>query len=403
MDKKAPTVARAVPPPPPTLSELELKYPEEVIWQRLQIREFVFRFEHLLQLSPEDRARLQDPQGDWVTNEMLKKLVCSMMELIALYGIEHSQANAIQKKTQAFLKDDLVTSSRPYLSRKHWQDLADILVDAGYEQDVPTFADEADPIITKSEVQMDWLPSFVTRSMQANGTGPMTLVNHGLDQLKVVNMLSVCTLCTPCIRNDILHGFEQVKEEERLLQNERRQYMYDDMHARTTRNTLFHGLDQAPNEEKQDAVERAKIQHEIDMLDKDCDERRKRLGRKEVNFFLLNKRTCKRTSSAGTDQMGNEYWLFGDLNPDKDEDAGSCWGRGVVIVGPGIGGGYHSGEEDKACVAMLTANHKRGWWYLNGIENIDKLANWLDHGSESKELYRQLSSRSRYNQSLLNT
>jgi hypothetical protein len=379
---------------PPTLVELELKYPEESIWQRLQIREFIFRFDHLLDLSPDDREQLQDAQADWVGNAMLKKLVISMLAVVADHGIENTginQAISFQKQVKQFLEEEHVSSSRPYLSRNHWQTLTNMLCDAGYEQ-VPIFADEADPIVEKSDAIMDWLPSFVTRSMHSNGTGPMVLANHGLDQLRVLNMLSECTLCTPCIRKDVLHGSEQIKEEENSLHTEKRQSMYEDMHARTTRKNLLRRLDEATTEEK------CRIQEELELLENEGDERRKRLYKKEIDLYLANQRSSKRSGFAGTDQHGNEYWLFGDLCPNEavHEGVEDCWGRGVVIVGPGICDehGSQQREEDKPCVAMLTTN--RRWWYLSGIENIDRLINWLSDQSESKDLLRHLSSRSRY-------
>ncbi|KAG2174737.1 hypothetical protein INT43_005795 [Umbelopsis isabellina] len=383
---------------PPTFVDLDLKYDEELIWQRLQIREFIFRFEHLLALGPDDREQLQDAQADWVENAMLKKLAVSMLELIAIHGIEITgvnQAVSFQNQVVQFLDDEHISSSRPYLNRKHWQTLTTLLCDAGYEQ-VPICADEADPIVEKSDVQMDWLPSFVTRSMHSNGTGPMSLANHGLDQLKILNMLSECALCTPCIRKDVVHGSEQIKEEENSLQTEKRQNMYDDMHARTTRKNLLRRLDEATTEDQ------IQIQEELEQLENESDERRKRLYKKEIDLYLANQRSSKRSGFAGTDQHGNEYWVFGDLVPNKavHEGVEDCWGRGVIIVGPGIceGHGSQQREEDKPCVAMLTTN--RRWWYLSGIENIDRLINWLTTQCEAKDLLRQLSSRSRYVQTL---
>ncbi|KAI8579119.1 hypothetical protein K450DRAFT_243981 [Umbelopsis ramanniana AG] len=382
---------------PPKLSNLELQFSEEVVWQRLQIREFVFRFENLLALTAEDRNLLQDAQGDWVTHRMLKKLVCSLMELIAHYGVENDTDQ--QKMAKQFLQDEHIASSRPYLSLQHWQTISATLLAAGYE-DTPVFNDEEAIATSDAQQQMDWLPSFVTRSMQANGTGPMPIVKDALKELKTINLLSMCTLYTPCIRKDLLQGSVQLKDEEDALHALRRQTMSDEMHARTTKNTL---LQQLATAEEQDA-----IQQKIEDVDNKIDEQRHLLNRKEVDVYLLSRRTSKRLSSAGTDQHGNQYWLFGDLHHYQDDQDQDFWGRGVIIIGPGC----HVDDEQPSeeiskdghrspCVARLTTNNSKRWWYLSGIENIDMLVQWLNHHSEPKHLIRQLSSRSRYLNHLL--
>ncbi|KAI9287985.1 hypothetical protein BC943DRAFT_181083 [Umbelopsis sp. AD052] len=378
---------------PPKLSNLELQFSEEVVWHRLQIREFVFRFENLLALTAEDRNLLQDAQGDWVTHRMLKKLVCSLMELIALYGVENDTDQ--QKMATQFLQDEHIASSRPYLSLQHWQTISASLMAAGYE-DTPVFNDEEAIAKSDAQQQMDWLPSFVTRSMQANGTGPMPIVKDGLRELITINLLSMCTLYTPCIRKDLLQGSVQLKDEEDALHTLRRQTMSDEMHARTTKNTL---LQQLATTEERDA-----IQQQIEDLDNKTEEQRHLLYRKEVDVYLLSRRTSKRLSSAGTDQHGNQYWLFGDLHHYQDDQDQDFWGRGVIIIGPGCQMDEQRSEEisddesdhQTPCVAMLTANNSKRWWYLSGIENIDMLVQWLNHHSEPKHLIRQLSSRSRY-------
>lgn len=392
----------ALQPKPPKLSNLELKFSEDVIWQRLQIREFVFRFEHLLALSAEDRNLLQDTQGDWVTHRMLKKLVCSLMELIAHYGVENDSDQ--QKMAKHFLRDEHVASSRPYLSLHHWQAISAILMDAGYE-DTPVFNEVEAIAESDAQQQMDWLPSFVTRSMQAKGTGPMPIMKDALNELITINLLSMCTLYTPCIRKDLLQGSVQLKDEEEALHTLRRQTMSDDMHARTTKNTL---LQQLATAEERDA-----IQQQIEDVDTQCEERQHLLNRKEVEVYLLSRKTSKRLSSAGTDQHGNQYWLFGDLHHNQEYQDQDFWGRGVIIIGPGCqldeqqseeGEGDSNDESDhkSPCVAMLTANNRKRWWYLSGIENIDTLVQWLNYHSESKQLIRQLSSRSRYLNHLFN-
>jgi hypothetical protein len=105
-----------------------------------------------------------------------------------------------------------------------------------------------------------------------------------------------------------------------------------------------------------------------------------RLDKEELDALVATIRSDKRLSRLTTPWDENEYWLFHDLlSPqqhmdgiDKQHSRESYWAHGVIMIGR-----CPTREDDSGETQDKQQQQQRAWWYLEGVEDMRKLAKWL--------------------------
>ncbi|KAF7732341.1 hypothetical protein EC973_005237 [Apophysomyces ossiformis] len=377
---------------PPMLHSIEMKYSEEEMWTRLQIREFMFRFGEHFQFQPHIIASLQNVQGDWrmkrlsayVVWKALVVLDASLYEMIPaedrpkseLPGQSYlSKTNHLPLMANYILNqwmeekglDDpeleenerrdafFVVFCQEGMTAKRWQDIAELLA-AAECTDLPV------PTIRNDHQERTFVQKVQSFRKLSRGACPLTTI----DELRMIQMLLDILLFDQTVRQRLLDAAKEVKEKEALLSKERKVFKLDNMEKMSKRKSLAIRMEQliAVGKHSQKVI----VESELEALDIKIRDEKMEMDRKEMELISAKLKTELRLQRTCTDTKGNEYWFFNDLLTSQlghatDIRNNECyWSYGVIVIGPG----YHGGTE-------------RRWWHIDGIQSMLQLEKWMMH------------------------
>ncbi|KAL0089473.1 hypothetical protein J3Q64DRAFT_1728778 [Phycomyces blakesleeanus] len=388
---------KSTPINPPELVPVTLLHSEEEIWVRLQIREFIYRFDEICAIEPRILATLQNVQCDWRVKRLAATLVWHCLLIIStsyyetgatsnktipknigldhLAGGSHYAPHMAARIIEVWIEEEGLDDpmihreerdaafkmilQREGMSAKRWQDVGEMLAAAGFgDLPVPTFRD------SKASTEDEWqevskvIQRFRRLKRQAS---PLT----SLDELGMVQRLLEMLLFDVKVREQLNDSSKGLKEKELVLKNERKTYQQEDSRNKVKKNGLLSRVSQLRAVGKD--TMRLEAEGELEQLEVTIRDSRADMEAKELAFMIAKQRAEKRLQCAGTDNTGNTYWLFSDLLAPPMERVGhsygnseAWWAHGVVVVGPGFTGGTEI-----------------AWWRLEGIENMVQLEKYL--------------------------
>ncbi|KAG0167244.1 hypothetical protein DFQ28_005946 [Apophysomyces sp. BC1034] len=400
---------------PPTLCPIDMKFSEEEIWIRLQIREFMFRFGEHFQFQPRIIASTQNVQGDWRMKRITAYVVWKALVILdaSLYEMVPAEerpksnlpgqsyltrtnhlplmANYIlnQWMEEKGLGDpELEENERrdafflvfcqEGMTARRWQDIAELLA-AAECTDLPV------PTIRNGDPENAIVEQIQKFRKQSRTSCSLTAA----DELRMIQMLLDVLLFDTTTRRKMLDSTKELKEREVALKKERKTYQMDYMAQKTQRNSLTIRVEQLTAVGKQD--KKVIVEAELEALDVKIRDERLEIEKKEMDLIIAKLKTEMRLRTPCVDAKGNEYWFFNDLLTSQlghatDVRNNECyWSYGVIVIGPGFSGGT-----------------ERRWWHIDGIQNMLQLEKWLMHDWTCNDkitrdaLIVQLTSRAQY-------
>lgn len=396
---------------PPELEKLEMKYSEEDLWIRLQIREFVFRFGEIYGLDDRMLSNLQNVQGDWKIKKLGAYLVYHVLSILS-QSTEYDpplmtiSTETIPQKAKSILdewvKDKKLT--KYYLdnqsinqalldiliaegmTNRRWQDTAELLVLAEYEVlPIPTHCkkNENDNIHDDDDydaMDIDEEEELERQIERFRKTVRNTALISPQVEMRLLNMLLELLLHHTQLRQSLRapNHFGSVNKEVRDMVVELRkfvkEYNVEASQNKSKRYKLTSRINQLMAVRgKREELKSAQI--ELDELETIIRDERMNLETKKIQLNMSIAKSQKRMESAGVDILGNEYWIFNDLldhlnNASDYRNSEPCWAYGIVIIGPGFN---HPEKQETQ------------WWCIKGIKNMTHLLNWVKQHVDEKD------------------
>ncbi|KAI9025815.1 hypothetical protein CLU79DRAFT_65179 [Phycomyces nitens] len=387
---------KSAPINPPELVPVILLHSEEEIWVRLQIREFIYRFDEICAIEPRTLATLQNVQCDWRVKRLSATLVWDCLLIISQSHYEagattnknipkhigldhlagsqyapHMAARIIEQWIEEEGLDDpmisqedryaafKMTIQRKGMSSKRWQDIGEMLAAAGFDDlPVPTLRNS----IASTEEEWKEVDKAIQQFRHLKRQGSQLT---SVEELGMVQRLLEMLLFDVKVREQLNDSSKGLKEKEVFLKNERKTYQQEDSKNKIKKNTLLNRISQLRAVGK-DSL-KIEAEEELENLEVVMRDNRADMEAKELLFMIAKQRSEKRLQCAGKDNKGNTYWLFNDLLASPAKRTGHShgnneqwWAHGVVVVGPGFTGGSET-----------------SWWRLEGIENMVQLEKYL--------------------------
>ncbi|KAI7864863.1 hypothetical protein BDF14DRAFT_1958413 [Spinellus fusiger] len=383
---------------PPILTPIKLLYSEEEVWVRLQIREFIYRFDTLCALEKRNFVTLQNVQSDWRVKSFAAALVWQCLGIISTSHYEagvyiskqipihiqlehlagdfyapHLAERIVQQWLWQESLDDpdisledrksafKIVLQRQGMSMEQWQDIGELLASVGFRTlPVPTLYNSDATTEKEWEKEITTIRQF--RRLKRHNS-PMTPLN----ELEMVQKLLEMLLLDTRVREQF-NDSKDMKEKDQQLKNERTEYLKEYTRNKIKKSALVSRISQLRSTGKD--APRLLSESELECLEVTMQDERATMEIKELVFMIAKQKTEKRLQPAGTDNNGNTYWFFNDMLKPSTECTGhttygnseTWWAYGVVILGPGFNGGT-----------------ERTWWCLEGISNMLRLEKYLLH------------------------
>ncbi|KAI8339437.1 hypothetical protein BC941DRAFT_420479 [Chlamydoabsidia padenii] len=383
---------------PPEFSSISLVYPEEEIWTRLQIREFIYQFGDICQLEPRVIQSLQNIQGDWRIRRLSAILVWQALVIIGNFSMgnnNNSNNSSIDSDIQRSARQiannwatdfELTRTAIPntkerlertgeLLSKKgvtcdKWQDVAELLAKADFKDlPIPTsnLVDSLDVSMedqleasssSSSSSSMDFENEYDTvdyqiKKFRALKRSPLSTQ----EELHMVEMLLDLVLLDGRVRQQIMEATKHTKatKDFKIAFNLQRHQL----NLNRQMDTYIHG---AQDTSKETCLEVTSLERNV------------------LEAMVATMRSDKRLHRLITPWNGNEYWLFHDLlSPQQHIDIKATeqhyqepyWAHGVIMIGKCPTRNDETGETTNV------DQQQRGWWYLYGTNAMRKLDSWL--------------------------
>ncbi|TGZ81220.1 hypothetical protein EX30DRAFT_371580 [Ascodesmis nigricans] len=310
---------------PPHFEYIAIDFPIGIIRARLQIREFVLRFEKHFQkkLASKYRTILNNPNGEW-TDLLYKNLLISLMTIIN-----------DDPPPGFMLHPDITYDLVKTLSKT--------------PADSPNLFDPARDFLD----QLIDLPAAVAEA-------PNAPESHRLD---IITWLLEFAVSTPGIRaqleadeiKDKANHKAQVEETKRLESTWREVTKPELQKQRLT----VTAANKAEFDERYAAAQTA---------------HKKLLHQASRKFWMAHRKLSLRTNPLGRDVLGNMYYLF-LYHYEKEED----WGHWIVVE-KAEELQHPSGKE----ITEDDPEHGKMWFAVSGKEQLQRLAKWVRFRAEEK-------------------
>ncbi|KAI9250040.1 hypothetical protein BY458DRAFT_525039 [Sporodiniella umbellata] len=315
--------------PPPKLSPIDLLYSEQELWNRLAIREFIFRFGHLYGLDGCTLGPLQNAQGDWRLQRLGGPLLWTCLRRVTT-GVFDDLPKATVEGARA-------------LTRR-WMDehALDQIYDSTGEQQ------EAFLSILQQEGMTRDRWRDVARWIGCEGN-------------EVATLLSVLELML--LEQDARQSFAGTKESHR---QEFKEYSKEETKKKNQRQKLMNKMHQLQSLGK----EWLSVKEELEAIETEIRDDCTRFHTRQLAHTRHAMKSSKRMQCAGQDRLGNMYWIFSDLLEQACRNSEPHWAFGIIVIGPGYG-----------------ENQVR-WWAVEGRKEMEKLSRWLKwhHDQDIKPL-----------------
>ncbi|KAI8996820.1 hypothetical protein BDB01DRAFT_830472 [Pilobolus umbonatus] len=372
----------------PTLNPIELVYPEEEIWLRLQIREILYRFGDIFQFPNKILFSLQNVESDWRVKRLGAHVVWHC--LIAFSNPDSTESahtseppitNKAKQMMRKWMKEKKIyaqyvdTESRNNallnsliqegMTLSKWEDIAEILALDGFTDLPPYFAVKSNGMSEMSIDDMEVDRHRVTRQAKRTGRNSHLMPPH--DELRMVAMLLEVLLSDNRARLSLIEkNSKQIKELEEELGRVKRVYNRDDLVNKAQRNTVMnkiHDMKRLSGQEEIISI----AEMELEIAEAEIRDERIRMESYEIELMNLHLKSKRRMQPIGYDNLGNEYWIFNDmLIYDSSQvslrNNAPYWAYAIIVVGPG----YNE-----------QAENENRWWHISGINQMTKLQKWI--------------------------
>ncbi|KAI8876215.1 hypothetical protein K501DRAFT_262534 [Backusella circina FSU 941] len=363
----------------PTLSPITLLYPEQDIWVRLQIREWMHRFGDMHDFD-QRIISLQNVQSDWRAKRLGAHVVWKVFMIAKKGGLllDDKVIQMTKDIMQDWIKEKrlarLVTSeqaihqalsdvmARDGVSPRRWQELAEVLACAGYtDLPVPTMASQK--VVKEEDMDIDDDEEEIENEIKRYQTDTRSSHLMSLsDELGMINMLLELLLFDSKTRQSLAEVPKELREFETEIKKERKQHAIEDLKKKSHRNALIHRISHLQQVKGGDV---APLETELDELETAIRDEQLAMETRELDFIKQNLRAQKRFAPIGTDTFGNHYWTFSDLvdhtsNASYSRNNEPFWAFGIIVIGPG----YQQETAER-------------WWHISGIKEMIKLERWL--------------------------
>lgn len=396
---------------PPELEQLEMKYSEEDLWIRLQIREFIFRFGEIYDLDDRMLSNLQNVQGDWKIKKLGAYLVYHVLSILSqsteydpplttiLTETIPETAKSIldewikeKKLTKYYLDKQSINQAlldiliAEGMTNRRWQDTAELLVLAEYEVlPIPTRCkkkedDDIDDDDDYDAMDIDEEEELERQIDRFRKPVRNTALISPKVEMRLLNMLLELLLHHTQIRQSLRapnHSGSVNKEVRDMaveLKKFIKEYNLEASQNKSKRYKLTTRINQLMAVRgKREELKSAQI--ELDELETIIRDERMNLETKKIQLNVSIAKSQKRMEPAGVDMLGNEYWIFNDLldhlnNASDYRNNEPCWAYGIVIIGPGFN---HPEKQEIQ------------WWFIKGIKDMTHLLKWVKQQADEKD------------------
>ncbi|KAI9304916.1 hypothetical protein BJ944DRAFT_230865 [Cunninghamella echinulata] len=347
---------------PPPFQPISLLYTEEVIWTRLQIKEFLFKFGDILNIETRLLTGLQNIQGGWRVRGLCTTLVWEALRILSDYHntknmdvatTGHHQTNMISDSVKQMarkiindwatdfgLSRSLIPNKQERIERtgemlikkgmngQRWQDVAELLAMADHHHlPIPTSTntlrkqqqiennkmdldnDEEEGSLEKDhamdDVDMD-IDQEIIKFRKKERT-PLSTA----DELYMIQLLLDTLLFDNKLRSQLFDNTKSLKQLDEELKTYRKSFEAEEQYYKSQQNQLSESVDQFTSlgQKEKAAVKKKELDNVIEQL-KQC---RMDMEKKELETMIQKNQLDKRSHHLMTPWDGNDYWLFHDI------------------------------------------------------------------------------------------
>lgn len=381
--------------PEPEFLLIYCEQPVDILWQRINIREFCIRFESLMQLQPRHAMSIADPTASW--NEYIcKSVICSLFSIIydkiSLDYAAKNPASGEENRKEALeysatYRESITRCSAE--SEKLWiyvEEFCDCFSNYLQNQEDGEDMSEDDEESRNGQIN----------GKSRAGSHPPGVVRKFNDEferesyrLELIERLMVLAVSSTKARQAINSDFENSKS----LQQE-----FSDKIKKTK--ALIEASRKKEDKSDKNKASKAKT-------DKKLREYQEQLFQYERQLYfettLMNR---IRTRPIGSDHNGNNYWIFQQKLPASirsgigafDAPSGglnSSWGSGWVFIEKNplhsspvssesikVDGSIHSVTGENVPVKrrkkmFQKVNLNDSLYYISGKSNLERLVAWV--------------------------
>ncbi|RUS15163.1 hypothetical protein BC938DRAFT_477065 [Jimgerdemannia flammicorona] len=371
----ASSMTSVLPPPPkpiekvlpPPFHVVELSFPESILWQRIQLREFLLRFGPLLSIDTKHVRRLDDVQHAW-SHDFANAVVTATLKAIAsddfATGVE--PLIGVDAAIQAFKE---VTKPSLGITDRGWHAVAELLKLEGLD-DVPEGS------LCTSTTQ----PTRVTRGVASNPAPRVIPTFSEHEQLALINLLCEAALSTDLLRREIATAPDSLRAHEESLKKELKLTRFQESLDNGARKSLTMVLKELQGRKDRAGIEKA--ERELKVFEEEVAGRRRELEGKKVELMRHEEKLARRVGPLGRDVRGNVYWRFGNVMGGKRSFFKSSWGQCLVVVGRGCG--EEEGRTKVEGEHVEDREEDSKFWFVQGSEDVEWLRKWVEYEAYEK-------------------
>ncbi|RUS15519.1 hypothetical protein BC937DRAFT_92356 [Endogone sp. FLAS-F59071] len=380
-------VASTLPKPiekvfPPSFQAIELMYSEPILWQRIQLRQFLFRFGSLLKLEKKHIRLLDDAQHKW-TQDFCTAVVTAMLKTIVAGDSNTETLIDVDAASQA-LKE--VSKPVQGITDRGWNAVAELLRLLGVEGVPEGILRGSDSSSITAATVAPAIEKRVTRGATTQPTQPKpsarVIPNFSeSDQLVLINFLGECVLSTDLFRRALANAPDALRVYEEALRRDLKKFKFQESLDNGARKALVMVLKEMRVRKDAEAVEKA--QHELAVFEESVGKKQKEIEMKRVELMGHEERLARRVEPVGRDVRGNVYWRFADLTEGQKSLFSSSWGQSLVVVGMGCA---DEKEKDEQGDEAKEGDKKKEirWWFVKGMEDVERLKKWVEYEALEK-------------------
>lgn len=353
-------------------------YSEPVLWQRIQLREFLFRFGSLLKLEKK-HVRLLDDAQHKCSQDFCTAVVTAMLKAIVAGDSNTASAETLINADAASQALKEVLKPLQGISDRGWDSVAELLRLLGVEG-VPegilrTVALPIEKRVTRGATTQPKKPKPSARAIP-NFSEP--------DQLVLINLLGECVLSTDLFRRALANAPDALRVYEEALRGDLKKFKFQESLDNGARKALVMVLKEMRVRKDAEAVEKA--QHELAVFEESVEKKQREIEVKRVELMRHEERLARRVEPIGRDVRGNVYWRFADLMEGQKSLFSSSWGQSLVVVGRGCADEEEAESKDEQRDEAKEEDKKKEsrWWFVKGMEDVERLRKWVEYEALEK-------------------